>query len=81
MKIDTGLAHDVFRRGAPLTLLPQLVAVISATETPVKRRPDGLAGLVALVRQCRPPVNPRRGLCSGRSPIGDVRGRSILRSW
>jgi len=69
MKIDPGLAHDVFRRGRhPLDpfFRPRVVAVIGATETPGSVGRTLLANLVATpFGGVVHPVNPRRDAVLG----------------
>jgi acetyltransferase len=79
MKIDAGLAHDVFRRGRhPLDpfFKPRSVAVIGASETPGSVGRTVLANLVATsFGGTVHPVNPRRPSVLGiRSypTVGDV---------
>jgi acetyltransferase len=81
VKIDAGLAHDVFRRARhPLDpfFKPRTVAVIGATETTGSVGRTVLANLVATsFGGAVHPVNPRRDTVLGRKSypaIGDVPG-------
>jgi acetyltransferase len=80
-KIDTGLAHDVFRRARhPLDpfFKPRTVAVIGATETPGSVGRTVLANLLATsFGGAVHPVNPRREAVLGVKSyptVGDVPG-------